>query len=363
MTTAATPRQLLTGYLSDNAAGASPEILAAVAAAGTGLAAPYGNDELSQSVTAAMATVFEHDVDVFPVGTGSAANGIALAALTPPWGSVLTHPDGHINNDEAGAPEFFTDGAKMVLVDGTHSKIDPDQLQIAVNRKRGDVHSVQPSVLSLTQATETGSIYTLNELRELSTIAHDAGLRVHMDGARFANALVALDVTPADMTWKLGVDVLSFGATKNGAMTADAIISFDPNLRTELAYRHKRGGQLTSKMRFQTAQLAAYLADDLWLRNSRQANGMADRLRSGLTTLPGVRVLGATGANILFCSFPPLLSQALKAEGFTFYDDRWAPGIVRMVTSFAHQETDVDAFLKLAQALAPQFATLKSTGS
>lgn len=355
MTTREPP--LLTGYLSDNAAGTSPEILDAVAHAARGLAAPYGNDSLSSSVTATLAEVFEHYVDVFPVGTGSAANGIAIAALTPPWGSVLTHPDGHINNDEAGAPEFFTDGAKMVLVDGPHSKIDPALLRIAVNRKRGDVHSVQPSVLSLTQATETGSVYTLDELAELSAIAHGAGLRVHMDGARFANALVALDVSPADMTWRLGVDVLSFGATKNGAMTADAIISFGPSLRTELAYRHKRGGQLTSKMRFQTAQLAAYVADDLWLRNARQANGMADRLRNGLTDLPGVRVLGASGANILFCSFPPLLSQALQSEGFTFYDDRWEPGIVRMVTSFAHQESDIDTFLDRAQALAPQFAT------
>ena len=357
MTTDSISRPLLTGYLSDNAAGASPEVLAAVAAAGAGLAAPYGHDELSQGVAAAFSAVFERDVDVFPVGTGSAANGIALAALTPPWGSILTHPDGHINNDEAGAPEFFADGAKLVMVDGADAKIDPKLLQGAVHRKRGDVHSVQPSVLSLTQATESGSVYTLEELRVLTAIAHDAGLRVHMDGARFANALVALDVSPAEMTWKLGVDVLSFGATKNGAMTADAIISFDPKLRTELAYRHKRGGQLTSKMRFQTAQLAAYLADDLWIHNSRQANAMADRLRAGLMTLPGVRVLGSTGANILFCTFPRQLSLALKAEGFSFYDDRWEPGIVRMVTSFAHQEADIDAFLYAAAALAPQFAS------
>ena len=299
---------ILRGYLSDNAAGASPEILTAVTTASDGLAAPYGSDQLSRAVTAKFEAVFEHPVDVFPVGTGSAANGIALAALTPPWGSILTHPDGHINNDEAGAPEFFTNGAKLVLVDGANSKIDPDMLRAAVNRKRGDVHSVQPSVVSLTQATETGDVYTLDEIGELSMIAHDAGLRVHMDGARFANALVSLGTTPAAMTWRNGVDVLSFGATKNGAMTADAIVSFDPTLATELAYRHKRGGQLTSKMRFQTAQLDAYLTDDLWLRNARQANAMAIRLRDGLAGVPDVTVHGDLNANILFCHFPPELS-------------------------------------------------------
>jgi threonine aldolase len=343
MTLTDTP--VLYGYISDNSAGASPTILTAMADAAVGLAAPYGNDTLSGSVRDRFAEVFEHPVDVLPVGTGSAANGIALAALTPPWGAVLSHPDGHINNDEAGAPEFFTNGAKILLVDGVHSKIDPDLLRAAVARKRGDVHSVQPAVVSLTQATETGSVYTLDELAELAGIAHEAGLRVHMDGARFANALVALDATPAEMSWKLGVDVLSFGATKNGAMTADAIVSFDPALATELAYRHKRGGQLTSKMRFQTAQLDAYLSDDLWLNNARHANQMAARLREGLTSAPGVSVLGDATANILFCRFPQPLSDALHAAGFDFYDDRWEPGVVRFVTSFAHTETDIDTLL------------------
>jgi threonine aldolase len=321
-----------------------------MATASVGQAVPYGNDDLSQAVTEKLGVIFEHPVDVFPVGTGSAANGISLASLTPPWGSILAHPDGHINNDEAGAPEFFTNGAKMVLVDGADSKIDPEVLRVAVNRKRGDVHSVQPSVVSLTHATESGSVYTLDQLGELSAIAHDAGLRVHMDGARFANALVSLDATPAEMTWRLGVDVVSFGATKNGTMTADAIVSFDPTLATELAYRHKRGGQLTSKMRFQTAQLDAYLTDDLWLRNARQANAMAARLRDGLVGVPGVTVLGDLQANILFCHFPPELSAALHDRGYAFYDDRWDPGTVRLVISFAHQQSDIDDFLSAMRA-------------
>lgn len=345
------PHELLRGYVSDNAVGASPQILEAVVAAAGGAATPYGTDALSRSVYETIGAVFGHPVDVFPVGTGSAANGIALAALTPPWGSILAHADGHIDNDEAGAPEFFTNGAKIVSVAGEHSKIDPDALRSAVAYRRGDVHSVQASVVSITQATESGSVYTLDELRELATIAHDAGLRVHMDGARFANALVALNATPAEMTWQLGVDVLSFGATKNGAMTADAIISFDPTLATELAFRHKRGGQLTSKMRFQSAQLGAYLADDLWLHNARQANAMAARLASGLRAA-GVTVIGDVGANILFCSFPPGLSPALHGEGFEFYDDRWELGVVRLVTSWAHDEADIDAFLDAVRARA-----------
>ena len=340
MTSTATPLQ---GYLSDNAAGASPQILAAMTAAAEGLAAPYGNDELSQSVRAKFADVFDHHLDVFPVGTGSAANGLALAALTPPWGAVLSHPNAHINNDEAGAPEFFTNGARSILVDGPDSKIDADLFRAAVGRRRGDVHSVQPSVVSLTQATESGSAYSLDELAELSSIAHEAGLRVHMDGARFANALIAIGATPAEMSWKAGVDILSFGATKNGAMTADAVISFDSRLATELQYRHKRAGQLTSKMRFQTAQLGAYLDGDLWLNNARHANGMATRLCDGLAGLPGVKILSKSGANILFCHFPDHLSADLRAQGYAFYGDRWEPGVVRFVTSFAHHSSDIDA--------------------
>ncbi|GAA2054599.1 threonine aldolase family protein [Williamsia deligens] len=336
---------ILRGYTSDNTAGTTPEVLAAIAEVSAGQAAPYGNDDHSRTVVEQFSAVFERRVDVFPVGSGSAANGIALAALTPPWGAILSHPNGHVTTDEAGAPEFFTAGAKFIHVDGADSRIDPDALRVAVHRRRGDVHSVQPSVVSLTQATETGSVYTLDELRTLAAIAHDAGLRVHMDGARFANALVALDVSPAEMTWRLGVDILSFGATKNGTMTADAIVSFDPTLATELSYRHKRGGQLTAKMRFQTAQLGAHLRDDLWLRTARQANAMTARLAAGLRRSPGVDVLGDPTANILFCRFPDSLTTRLQEQGYTFYADRWETGVVRLVTSFTHRAEDIDEFL------------------
>ncbi|MFI0730651.1 threonine aldolase family protein [Streptomyces sp. NPDC021225] len=350
-TTAVTPSGR--AFISDNMAGASPEIVRAVAAAAAGNAPPYGNDPFTDSARRKLSEIFERDVDIFPVSTGTAANCLALAALTPPWGSVLCHPDSHINNDECGAPEFFTDGAKLVTVPGDESKIDPDALGPAVRRRAGDVHSVQPSVLSISQATESGSVYTLDEIRRLGVIAKDAGLRVHMDGARFANALDHLDATPAEMTWKAGIDLLSFGATKNGAMTADAIVSFDPALATELAFRAKRAGQLASKMRFHAAQLDAYLTDDLWLGNARQANTMAARLGDGLKAIPGTELLGSPQANLLFCRLPRHTIEQLLAEGYTFYHDRWAPGIVRFVTSFTHTPDDIDQLLDAVRRHTP----------
>ncbi|MFJ5224382.1 threonine aldolase family protein [Streptomyces sp. NPDC088400] len=332
-------------FISDNMAGASPRIAQAVADAAAGQVLPYGNDPFTDSARRRLGEIFERDVDVFPVSTGSAANGLSLAAVTPPWGSVLSHPDSHINHDECGAPEFFTNGAKLVGVPGPDSKIDPEALQAAVRRRAGDVHSVQPSALSISQATESGSVYTLEEIRRLSAIAKDAGLRVHMDGARFANALDHLGVGPAEMTWKAGIDVLSFGATKNGAMTADAIVSFDPALATELAFRAKRAGQLASKMRFHAAQIDAYLTDGLWLHNARQANAMATRLGDGLKAIPGTGLLATPQANILFCRLPQQVTEGLLAEGYAFYHDRWEPGIVRFVTAFSHSADDIDQLL------------------
>jgi len=343
---------ILTGYMSDNAAGAAPQIVEAVAAAATGLVMPYGDDPLTQVMQTDFAQVFERDVDVFPVSSGTAANGLALSALTPPWGGVVVHCGAHTNNDEAGGPEFFTGSAKLLAVDGADSKVDPDLLRARIALRKDDLHGVPPKVLSLTQITETGSVYSLDELKELSDIAHEAGMRVHMDGARFANALVELNASPAEMSWKLGVDVLSFGATKNGTMTVDAVISFDPDLKMELSYRHKRSGQLSSKMRFQTAQLSAYLKDDFWLQNARQANTMAERLREGLRKIPGAEILGSAPANLFFCRLPQNILNGLLDQGFGFYHGRWEPGVIRLVTSFAHTERDVDAFLEAAQNIA-----------
>ncbi|RTE84685.1 hypothetical protein BHE90_000819 [Fusarium euwallaceae] len=333
-------------FMSDNIAGASPEIVQAIVAAATEHVPPYGNDTITKAARQKLQEIFEREVDVFPVSSGTAANCIGLASLVKPWGSILCHPVSHINNDECGAPEAFTDGAKLVAVSGKDTKLDPDTLRAAVRRKAHDVHSVQPSVVSISQATESGSVYTLDELRELCSIAKDAGLRVHMDGARFANALVHLDASPAEMTWKAGVDVLSFGLTKNGAMTVDIIISFDPNLASEIAFRQKRAGQLASKMRFHTAQIEAYLTDGLWLRNARHANGLAARLAAGIESIPGPEVVKAPEANILFCRLTPHAIKELLSQGYQFYHDRWEPGTVRFVTSFSHVSSSVDELVE-----------------
>ncbi|MFE7028727.1 threonine aldolase family protein [Streptomyces sp. NPDC057621] len=333
-------------FSSDNAAGASPEIVEAVVRAAAGPASPYGSDGITAGVRGKLSEIFERDVDILIVSTGSAANALSLAALTPPWGSVLCHRDSHINNDECGAPEFYTAGAKLVPLGGEDAKIDADELRAAVRNKAGDVHSVEPSVVSLTQSTETGSVYSLDELRTLGSITEEPGLRLHMDGARFAGAVAALGATPAELTWRAGVDLLSFGATKNGTMTAEAIVVFDRSLTAELSFRAKRAGQLASKMRFHAAQLDAYLTDDLWLRNATHANAMAARLQDGVKAVPEVDLLGAAEANILFCRLPQQVIEGLLADGYAFYHDRWAPGVVRFVTSFATTPQSIDDLLR-----------------
>ena len=338
-------------FTSDNTAGGSPEILAAVVAAASGQASPYGTDSWTLSARRRFSQIFDCEIDLLPVCTGSAANALSLAALTPPWGSVLCHRDSHINNDECGAPEFFTGGAKLIALGGENAKIDADELQAAVHRKVGDVHTVQPSVLSLTQATETGAVYTPAEIGHLACIAKQAGLRVHMDGARLANAVAALGCHPAELTWRAGVDMLSFGAIKNGSITADAIVVFERSLTTELNFRAKRAGQLAAKMRFAAAQLDAYLADDLWLRNASHANAMTARLEEGLKSIPGTRLAGTAGANILFCHLPQHVIDGLLDQGYGFYHGRWEPGVVRFVTAFTTTTHDVDGLVHAVRRL------------
>jgi threonine aldolase len=333
---------LARSFASDNTAGASPEILAAIADAAGGHSQPYGNDPSTERARALFSDVFEREVDLIITSTGTAANALALAALCPPWGAVLCHRDSHINNDECGAPEFFTAGAKLVTLDGDHAKLPADQLTDAVTRKVGDVHTVQPAALSITQATESGTLYSLEEVQTLAGIARAAGLGVHMDGARFANAVAALGCSPADLTWRAGVDVLSFGATKNGGMTADAVVVFDRALTEQLRYRTKRAGQMASKMRFHSAQLCAYLHDDLWLRNAQHANDMCTQLRDRLAGLDDVRIASEPAANVLFTQLPAPVIAGLRNDGFAFYHDRWEPGVCRIVTSFQTQTEDID---------------------
>ena len=236
-------------FTSDNTAGASESVFQAMMEAAQGDAMPYGNDEITAEVTEMLSALFECDLDVFMVSTGTAANVLSLGAITPSWGSVLCHSESHILNDECSAPEFYTGGARLVGIGGKDAKIDPVKLKALAHQKIGDVHSCQPSAVSLSQVTEVGSVYSLEEIRAITDIAKEANLPVHMDGARFANALVSLGCTPAEMTWKAGIDILSFGATKNGTMAAEAIVVFNKSLSKDLAFRRKRGGHLHSKMR------------------------------------------------------------------------------------------------------------------
>ena len=339
-------------FSSDNVAGIAPEILEALAKANAGAASSYGADALSQQLVRRFAEIFEHEVAVFPVATGTAANALALAAVSPPWGVIYCHEDSHIATDECGAPEFYTGGAKLIGLAGDEGKITAAAVAGRLG-ERGVVHHAQPAAISLTQATEAGTLYRPDEIAEIGSLARRHGLALHLDGARFANAVAALGCAPADMTWRAGVDVLAFGATKNGALAAEAVIFFDPAKAGDAAFRRKRGGHLFSKMRFLSAQLDAYLAEDLWLRHARHANAMAARLAAGLTAVSGARLRYPVEANETFVDLPEPVIGGLVAAGFGFY--RWggpASTCVRLVTAFDTRAEDVDALVTAAHHLA-----------
>ena len=335
-------------FASDNTSGVCPEILAAVADTATGYAPSYGDDEATDELTRRFTDLFARDVRVFPVVSGTAANGLALGGMTAPHGLMFCHRDAHVAVDEAGAPEFFSNGARLVTLEGSGGKIDPSELERAVNRPGHGVHASVPSAVSLTQATEAGTVYTLDQVALLAEIAHGVGMGVHMDGARFANAVAALGCTPAEASWQSGVDVLSFGATKNGAMGAEAIVYFEPSAVGDIENRRKRGGHLLSKMRFVSAQILAYLDDDLWLRNATHANSMAAQLSAGLTGL-GLDIVVPTEANEVFVAFPAELAAALREAGATFFDEQvdGSPA-ARLVTSFSTSAADVQQLVRNA---------------
>ena len=341
-------------FRSDNVAGASPEIIAALAAANTGTASPYGADETTARLERRFENLFEHEVAVFPVATGTAANALALAALTPPWGVVYCHEEAHVEIDECGAPKFFAGGAKLITVPGDHTKISPDAVAARLT-VRGFVHHAQAAAISVSQATEAGTLYRPDELAALGSFARAHGLALHVDGARFANAVAALGCAPADITWRAGVDALSFGATKNGALAAEAVIFFEPEKAREFGYRRKRGGHLLSKMRFLSAQLDAYLENGLWLANARHANRMAARLGAGLAQLNGARLRHPVEANEIFVELPERVIRALGESGFRFHRRRGADAnCLRLVASFATRAEDVDAFIAASSALLAQ---------
>ena len=349
-------------FASDNSSGASDQVLAALVAANAGAAMPYGADPWTAAAEKAVQEVFERECSVFLLPTGTAANALALAALTPPYGAIFCHEEAHIANDECGAPEFYSAGAKLVGLTGAQGRISLDSLKGALARfPRGLVKQVQPSALSITQATECGTLYSLDELDALCAAAHGAGVRVHMDGARFANAVARLGCSPARMSWEAGVDVLSFGATKNGTFCCEAVIFFDMALAHDFAFRRKRGGHTLSKGRFLGAQMSAYLKDGHWLDLARHANAMADRLAQGLATCPGVRLPWPCEANEVFAILPRAADSALKAAGAIYY--HWgmrglaageAPGaddvFVRLIPSFSTQAQAVDRFLGIVRA-------------
>ena len=341
-------------FRSDNVAGAAPDILQAVIDANAGTVTSYGADPYSARVEARLSEIFETPVKAFAVATGTACNALALSALTPAYGAVLCHEEAHIHLDECGAPELFTGGAKLVPIPGASGKLTPDGVRAVLEQTlTGDPHRVQPAALSLTQATEAGTCYRPAEIAALAEIARGRKMKVHMDGARFANAVAHLGVAPAEITWRAGVDVLSFGATKNGALGAEVVVFFDPALAEMFAVRRKRSGQLLSKMRFVSAQLEAYLKGDRWLDLARHANAMATRLAQGLQRLPQAALLHPVEANEIFIRLPQGVLAGLRAAGFSFYD--WtdaAPGTIRLVLAFNTDPAHVDAFVATAAKLA-----------
>jgi threonine aldolase len=339
-------------FCSDNATGASPEVIQSLIQANEGHAMPYGNDALTKRVEDRIRDVFETDAAVYLVATGTAANALSLAAMTQPWGAVFCHPKSHIHVDECGAPEFFTAGAKLISLDDVNGKITSDGLAMAEAHIMGDdVHHVQPSAISISQASEAGTVYPAHMVREIADWAHARDVSVHMDGARFANAVVSLGCTPAEITWKAGVDILSFGGSKNGCMAAEAVVIFNRDLAKNFAFRRKRGGQLFSKMRFISAQFDAYLTDGLWLKNATHANAMAQELVKGLSDIPGAEFQSSTDANEIFVKLPEAVISGLYEDGFQFYrwDEPTAGRVIRLVTAFNTDPAHVDAFLASAR--------------
>jgi len=327
-------------FYSDNTATAAPEVLAAIAAANQGSARSYGADAWSERIDAAFSKWFDHPVRAFPVATGTAANTLSLATLTPPWGQVFCSEHAHVLHDECGAVELQTGGARITALPGPAGLLVADTLAGWLADATVSVHSVQPASVSITQATECGTVYAPDAIAAIADVSRRSGLKLHMDGARFANALVNLGAAPADITWKAGVDVLSFGATKNGALGAEAVVFFDTSLATNFELRRKRAAHLFSKMRYLSAQLLACVEGAWFLANAARANALAARIAS----VAGGRLLYPVQANAVFLRFAPGEKQALRARGFGFYD--WGPAredAARFVVSWDQPESEVDA--------------------
>lgn len=333
-------------FFSDNAAPACPQVLDAIVQANA-LDTAYDGDAWSKRLDGAFSDLFGTHVRALWVPSGTAANALALAALCPPHGSVVCHRDAHIQNDECGAPEFYTHGAKLVLAEGAGAKLTPETVEAALAAIRDDVHQVQPHAVSITNATEYGLVYTPEEVKAIGDVARGRGLGLHMDGARFANAVAHLGCAPGDLTWRAGVDVLSFGFVKNGGMSAEALIFFRPKLAEATLYRRKRAGLLLSKGRYLAAQLLAMLEDEVWLANARAANAGARMLAEAA----GPRLVHPVEANEVFLKVSAEEAASLRDLGFDFYD--WAPGEARLVISWDQREEAIRPLADAIRALGP----------
>jgi threonine aldolase len=340
MTTATTPRRQ---FASDNYAGICPEAFAAMAEANQGHEVSYGNDTWTDKAANLVRDVFETNCEVFFVFNGTSANSLSLASLCQSYHSILCHELAHVEVAECGAPEFFANGTKVLLLPGANGKIDPQAIEHAV-KKRTDIHYPKPRALSLTQATELGTVYSLDELRAATAAARKFHLRVHMDGARFANAVVSLGVTPKEITWESGVDVLCFGGTKNGIAVGEAVVFFNPELAREFDYRCKQGGQLASKMRFLSAPWVGMLQEGAWLRHAKHANLMAKRLEKAIKPLVEVQIAHPVQTNVVFAKLPEEAVQQMHKRGWKFYTHVGAADEARLMCSWDTTPEDVDAF-------------------
>ncbi|MFC5302463.1 threonine aldolase family protein [Azospira restricta] len=337
-------------FASDNYAGICPEALAALIAANAGHAPAYGDDDWTRRVSDRLRALFDTDCDVYFAFNGTAANSLALASLCQSYHSVVCHELAHVDTDECGGPEFFSNGSKLLPAKGEHGKLTPEAVREVVAR-RSDIHYPKPRVVTLTQATEVGTVYRVDEIAAIADLAHASGLRVHMDGARFANAVAALGVSPAEITWRAGVDVLCFGGTKMGLPVGEAVVFFDRALSEDFAWRCKQAGQLASKMRFLSAPWLGMLEDGAWLRHAAHANAMARRLADGLAAIPAARLLFPVEANGVFAELPPALIDGLRARGWRFYTFIGAGG-ARFMCAWDTQPDSVDALLADLRELA-----------
>lgn len=339
-------------FMSDNAYGAAPEMLEALHAANEGCAPAYGDDAWTAKLRSEMSRVFEREVWVYPVLTGTAANALALAAIVPAYGAIFCHQDAHIASDECGAPEFFSGGARLVTLDSAEGKVLPKQVENALAKfEKGCVHRSQPAAISITQASELGTCYRPEAICALAALAARHDMKLHMDGARLGNAIAWLGCTPAEVTWRAGVDVLSFGATKNGALGAEAVVFFHEKAAAEFGYRRKQAGHLVSKMRFVSAQLVCAIEQGRWLGWAARANALAQRLAVRLAAVKDVEIAFPVESNTVFAFLPESLIVRLRDQGARFYEWEAADRerkLVRFVTSSATPEKDVEQLIAAA---------------